>query len=90
MGIFITVENGERSRERTVLVVGKGRWGMTIMIKEEYHRIAGMLSAYDELSDGAWFASCEHACGGYDKFMAWLEAGKTYEPDTIIEGKDGA
>jgi hypothetical protein len=58
-----------------------------MMSKEEYHRIAGMLSAYDNLPDGAWFAACESACGGHDKLMAWLEAGKIYEPS---EGKDGA
>ncbi len=52
-----------------------------IMSKEDYFYWRGKLSAFDDFSDGAWWAACEHSIGGYDKMMAWLEAGKIYDKE---------
>ena len=52
-----------------------------IMSEEKYHYWKGKLSQYDDLPDGAWWASCESEIGGYDNFMAYLHASKKYEKE---------
>ena len=54
-----------------------------IMSRDEYFELAGRLSQYDELPDGAWWAACESECGSYNKFMAYLEASKIYDTGAL-------
>jgi hypothetical protein len=49
------------------------------MTKKDYQYWKARLDQYDDLPDGAWWSACEGEIGGYDKFMAWLEASKIYE-----------
>ena len=58
------------------------------MTEYEYFFLKGRLEPYNDFSDGAWWAACESACGGYDRFMAWLQAGRKYEPETIVDIKE--
>lgn len=50
-----------------------------IMSKEDYCYWQGRLSQFDDLPDGAWWASCESAIGGYDRFMQYLLSSKVYD-----------
>ena len=60
------------------------------MNEKDYYYWQGRLSVFDDLSDGAWWASCENAIGGYDKFMSYLEASKIYDaPQKTRSVKNG-
>ena len=50
-----------------------------IMSEKDYYYWEGRFANYDDLPDGAWWAACQSAIGGYDKMMAWLEAGRVYD-----------